>query len=196
MARTREFDTAAAIEAIAEQFWSEGYEATGIADLVEVTGVGRASLYGAFGSKRDMLLAALEFYLDARIEKMVESVEEGGLEAAKSIFRRFVAIRRAYPARAQMGCLMVNTSVELSDTDPDVMALAERFRNRHRQAFRVALASARDNGEIDGPIDEKVEIATMLVLGLFVAIRGAARLEEITVLSNAAVSLIESWRVS
>ena len=195
MARTREFDTDQAIEAIAEQFWAGGYEATGIADLVEATGVGRASLYGAFGSKHDMLLKAIDFYLVERIEKMVEPVEAGGLDAATSIFRQFAFIRETMPERAQMGCLMVNTSVELSSSDPEVAALAERFRNRHRRAFRTALTKAVESGEIVGPIEERVDIATMLVLGLFVAIRGAAPLEEVKRLSDAAVSVVQSWRV-
>ena len=195
MARTREFDTDQAIEAIAEQFWAGGYEATGIADLVEATGVGRASLYGAFGSKHDMLLKAIDFYLVERIEKMVEPVEAGGLDAASSIFRQFAFIRETMPERAQMGCLMVNASVELSSSDPEVAALAERFRDRHRRAFRTALTQAVEDGEIVGPIEDRVDIATMLVLGLFVAIRGAAPLEEVKRLSDAAASVVESWRV-
>jgi hypothetical protein len=49
MARTREFDTDKAVAAIAKTFWAGGYEATGISELVDATGVGRQSLYGAFG---------------------------------------------------------------------------------------------------------------------------------------------------
>ncbi|NUR84214.1 MAG: helix-turn-helix transcriptional regulator, partial [Nonomuraea sp.] len=62
MARTREFDTDAAVERAMDVFWSRGYAATSIQDLVEATGVGRGSLYAAFGSKEGLYEAALLRY--------------------------------------------------------------------------------------------------------------------------------------
>ncbi len=38
-------------------FWRKGYEATSIDDLVQATGINRASMYGTFGSKEGLLLA-------------------------------------------------------------------------------------------------------------------------------------------
>lgn len=63
MARTRDYDIDEVTETIALKFWADGYEATGISELVETTGVGRASLYAAFGSKREMLDASIDWYL-------------------------------------------------------------------------------------------------------------------------------------
>jgi TetR/AcrR family transcriptional repressor of nem operon len=62
MARTREFDTEAAVERAMRVFWCKGYEATSISDLVEATGVQRGSLYAAFGSKQGLYHAALDRY--------------------------------------------------------------------------------------------------------------------------------------
>ena len=196
MARTREFDTDKVIEEIAEKFWARGYEATGIADLVEATGVGRASLYGAFGSKREMLSQAIDWYMEEWIEKMVASVETGGLDGAESIFRQFAVIRATDPGRAMMGCLVVNTSVELAMSDPEIAKLAARYRARHRRAFEIALTKAVENGEIIGPIEDKVDVATMLLLGMFVTIRGGATSEEVTGLADSAVGVLESWRMN
>lgn len=180
---------------MAERFWSDGYEATGIADLVDATGVGRASLYGAFGSKRAMLLAAVDHYLLNRLEPMMEAVEAGGLDAAKSIFETLLEVRTSMPERAQLGCLAVNSSIELASADEAIADLGSRLRDRHRQAFRVALTAAAEQGEIEGPIDQKVDIVAMLVLGMFVVIRSAAPLEEVQRMTNAAIAVVESWRV-
>ncbi|MGW7238349.1 TetR/AcrR family transcriptional regulator [Streptomyces sp. NPDC054804] len=51
MARPRQFDDEEVVRAARDQFWSHGYDRTSIDDLSAVTGLGRGSLYGAFGDK-------------------------------------------------------------------------------------------------------------------------------------------------
>lgn len=60
--RPREFDEAEVLDAALRLFWAQGYERTGIADVVAATGVLRGSLYAAFGDKRGIFLAALGRY--------------------------------------------------------------------------------------------------------------------------------------
>ena len=60
MARPREFDEAAALEAATQRFWRYGYEATSVRDLSEATGLTLASLYNAFGDKRSLYRRVLE----------------------------------------------------------------------------------------------------------------------------------------
>src|SRR6201997_692427 len=52
MARPREFDEAAVLDAAIEKFWLCGYEATSVRDLAEEMDIAGASLYNAFGDKR------------------------------------------------------------------------------------------------------------------------------------------------
>ena len=54
MPRTREFDPDQALEQALGLFWQRGYADTSMEDLVEVTGVSRYGLYGAFGNKREL----------------------------------------------------------------------------------------------------------------------------------------------
>ena len=196
MARTREFDTEMAIEAIAQRFWADGYEATGITDLVEATGVVRASLYGAFGSKREMLTLAIDWYMTTRLERMVSAVEEGGLDATIAFLKSFTFARANIPEQAAMGCMVVSITGELAMTDPEMPELAGTYRERLRRAFATALSSAERDGEISGPIQHKVELAILMTLGLFVALRGGSDLEEVTRLVDSAVGVLESWRIS
>lgn len=196
MARTREFDTDSALAAIADKFWADGYEATGIADLVEVTGVGRASLYAAFGSKRGMLHRAIDRYLDTEIEELWGRVDGGGLDGAQLMFRNFAAVRAKNPERARMGCLMVNSSVELGRSDSAVVELGERYRARIHAAFRSAYEAAVASGEMaDGHVEERADLSSLLLLGCFVAIKAGAELAEVERLTARAIDLIESWRL-
>ncbi|TNM64460.1 helix-turn-helix transcriptional regulator [Streptomyces sp. NP160] len=59
MARPRSFDEAVVVDAAARCYTELGYAATSVDDLVAATGLHRGSLYGAFGSKRGLFLAAL-----------------------------------------------------------------------------------------------------------------------------------------
>ncbi|MEH3075969.1 MAG: TetR family transcriptional regulator [Quadrisphaera sp.] len=59
MARPRSFDEAVVVDAATRCFTDLGYAATSVDDLVSATGLHRGSLYGAFGSKRGLFLAAL-----------------------------------------------------------------------------------------------------------------------------------------
>lgn len=60
--RPRAFDRAAALDRATRLFWTKGYEATSIADLTDVMGIGAPSLYAAFGSKEALYAEALDHY--------------------------------------------------------------------------------------------------------------------------------------
>ena len=52
MARPREFDEAAVLDAAIDKFWLRGYEATSVRELADEMKIAGASLYNAFGDKR------------------------------------------------------------------------------------------------------------------------------------------------
>ena len=62
MARPREFDADDALERVTRVFWNRGFEHTSLDDLCAATGLGRSSLYAAFGDKRALYLKALARY--------------------------------------------------------------------------------------------------------------------------------------
>jgi AcrR family transcriptional regulator len=60
--RPRVFDREAALAAATQLFWEKGYEATSLAELTKVMGIGAPSLYAAFGSKEALYAEALDHY--------------------------------------------------------------------------------------------------------------------------------------
>ena len=62
MARPREFDVDEVLDRATELFWTRGYEATSVQELVDTLGVNRASLYATFGDKAQLFAAVLDRY--------------------------------------------------------------------------------------------------------------------------------------
>ncbi len=195
MPRPREFDTKEAIASICDQFWSDGYEATGIADLESATGLARARLYSAFGSKQGMLYEAIDFYLDTRIDVIFRQVDNSGIDGVASFFRRFAMMNAENPELSKMGCLVVNSMIEFGRSDPEVAVRSERYRERVRGAFRSALAREAEDGGLKGDLESLTELAFMMLMGLYVTVKGGAPLEEIERLCGIAIEVVESWRV-
>lgn len=64
MGRRRSFDVDEAVAAAADLFARRAYDGVSIDDLVTRLGVHRNSLYGVFGSKRGLYLAALRRHIE------------------------------------------------------------------------------------------------------------------------------------
>ncbi len=193
MARPREFDTNAAIASICDRFWAAGYEATGISDLEEATGLARARLYGAFGSKREMLCDAMDFYLESRVDVLFRRVDDSGLAGVVNFFRTFAMIVAERPEQAEMGCLVVNSMIEFGQSDPEVVVRADRYRDRVRGAFRSALTREAEDGGLNGNVEVLTDLAFMMLMGLYVSVKGGASVGEVERLCGVAVGVVEGW---
>lgn len=68
MARPRSFDPAVVVRQARDAFVAGGYRGTSVDDLLTATGLSRASLYQAFGSKRGLFLAALSESTDHAVD--------------------------------------------------------------------------------------------------------------------------------
>ncbi len=68
MPRPREFDEGAVVAAARDEFWTRGYAATSVDDLTTVTGLGKGSLYGAFGDKHGLFVRALDDYVTSAVD--------------------------------------------------------------------------------------------------------------------------------
>src|SRR5260370_11555848 len=66
----RSFETEAAVERAMGVFWSRGYHATALPDLLRATKLSRGSLYAAFGDKHALFLRALDRYIADALARM------------------------------------------------------------------------------------------------------------------------------
>jgi TetR/AcrR family transcriptional repressor of nem operon len=152
MARTREFDPTAALDQAMVLFWERGFGDTSMEDLVESTGVSRYGIYGTFGNKRELFIAALQLYADQI------SREHPGLftpEATRTDIEDFMAgiVSRAAGPKGQKGCMICNTAIEVAPHDPAIAGAVRDLFDRMAGAFATAIT----NGQIDGDIDPNLD---------------------------------------
>ena len=116
MARPREFDEAAVLDAAMQCFWTRGFESTSIKDLIGKTGLTAASLYNAYGDKRAMFRTALDHYIEKSIGVRLQRSEAlPPREAIRTFFDDI--LRRSLRDREHKGCMIVNSALEVAPHD-------------------------------------------------------------------------------
>jgi TetR/AcrR family transcriptional regulator, transcriptional repressor for nem operon len=161
--RIREFDTDAAIEAALASFRATGYEGTSIQALVEATGVGRGSLYAAFGSKEGLYLQALDRYRENYADPLIAllGTEAPALELIREILVGLVD--EIVRDDRRLACLIVSAATERIHQDSQVASRVRTTTQSLEDAFTQLLTTAQANGEI-GPADDPRGLARLLVM--------------------------------
>ncbi len=148
MARTKAFDPDEVLDSAMHLFWRQGYEATSIHDLVDATGINRASMYASFGGKEALFAAALDRYVD-RISRDRLALLSAEGSARKALERYFNAlIRFSIGEGRDLGCLLTNTAVEAAARSPDLDAKLSDAFDRVEKALREVARRGQSNGEI------------------------------------------------
>ncbi|MET8562723.1 TetR family transcriptional regulator C-terminal domain-containing protein [Streptomyces flaveolus] len=148
MGRPRNFDENQVLDSVREQFWNSGYAATSVQDLMGVTGLGKGSLYGAFGDKRRLFLQVLDSYRDEQLNG-VRSILTGPGTAMERLTRLLEGAAEGFAEDPRRGCFLVNSTSELHSQDPDV---ASRARTTYQAVEDLLVACARE-AQNEGAVD-------------------------------------------
>jgi TetR/AcrR family transcriptional repressor of nem operon len=177
MARLKAFDEDRAIDLAVDCFWARGYEATSVRDLSEAMGIGGASLYNAYGDKRELFARALERYANRSMRERVARIE--ARSAPRAAIEAFLAeiVDRSVKDPDCKGCLLVNTALDVAPHDPEIGGLVEGYLGEIRAFFRRNLEAAQRAREVSKGIDAETVSAHLLgvVLGIRVLARTGAR---------------------
>lgn len=164
MARPREFDPEHALEQATQAFWAKGFENTSLDELCEATGLGRSSLYAAFGDKRALYLRALERYEEATAARIAAALAVRPIrQAVERFLQGMVDDIVAGPGRR--GCFIGNCAAELARGDKVTAARVRRSLGRIEGLFRDALLRAQARGELPRTADAEA-LARFLVSGI------------------------------
>ena len=155
MARHKEFDRDEALQRAMEVFWSRGYEAASIRDLVEHMGINRQSLYDTFGDKHALYLQALDRYQEVETRKVFELLER--TPSVKKALRQLFGevVQGALCKGPRRGCFMGNAMSELAGRCEATAARTSRNTAALEGAFFRALSRAKKDGELKSVNDPR-----------------------------------------
>tara|TARA_R110002049_G_scaffold9705_5_gene48770 strand:+ start:5739 stop:6326 length:588 start_codon:yes stop_codon:yes gene_type:complete len=148
MARSPEFDRTRALEAAMKLFWTRGYTATSLPDLLETMGIARSSFYSSFGNKRELFMECLELFGDRTLAIVEEDAKRLSPTALPRAFFEATLLEPSQ-RRARQGCMLVNTVLELADTDAALNRLAAHKLDSIEAAFARAFQLAQQSGQLD-----------------------------------------------
>ncbi|HVY98537.1 MAG TPA: TetR/AcrR family transcriptional regulator [Dongiaceae bacterium] len=147
MARPREFDEAAAMNAAIRRFWAKGYEATSVRDLADDMGITCASLYNAFGDKRTLYRKALDHYVENGLGERLRRYQR--LAPRKAIATFFAdSVTRSLDDPARRGCMLVNAALDVAPHDPELRRAVSDVLARIESFFRRCIAGGQKDGSI------------------------------------------------
>ncbi len=172
MARPREFDEDAVLDAVVRCFWTRGYEATSIRHLIENTGLTGASIYNAFGDKRALYQRALEHYVEGSIGERMTRCQAMEARAAIEVFLNEI-VKRSLDDQQHRGCMLVNAALDVTPRDPDFQTVVASVFSRIEAFFLRCIRRGQADGSI-GTMFNAEDLARHL-LGVLMGVRVLAR---------------------
>jgi TetR/AcrR family transcriptional regulator, transcriptional repressor for nem operon len=163
--RPREFDERQALARAQDVFWTRGYEATSVQDLVDALAVQRGSLYGAFGDKRSLYLKAVSLYARENRARLEAALETGPvLPTLQRMLAQPDTLTGAPASAAPRGCLLGNTTARLVSGDEAARALVAAAFEGFIDVVAAALRRGQAAGEISAAAAPEVQAQLLLLL--------------------------------
>lgn len=153
MARSKEYDEDEVLRKAMVLFWTQGYEKTSMQDLVTHMGIHRRSMYDTFGDKHALFMKALERY-DEIIETSI-NLQVKQLDSVKKAIRHLFEMAILKNEKEPIGCLTVNTAVELSLHDEEVAEKVVKSFSKTENLLYELLLCGQKSGEISNHHDAK-----------------------------------------
>lgn len=166
--RSAEFDREKVLSGAINAFIAKGYNKTSMQDLKVATGLHPGSIYGAFKSKKGLMLAAIKQYETDKNQtfktffagktRLTDGILEYLLDTVKDI--------RSTKPDVQKACLIQKALTELNDNEPEIEAALRQSLSGWQGAFTDIFQQARENGEIDDArtLEQRTQ---SLVIGIF-----------------------------
>lgn len=171
MARPREFDADAVLDSAIGVFREHGFEGSSAQMLVDAMGIGRQSLYAAFGDKWQLYRSAVRRYGMGECSAHFEMLRRGAraIDGIDAMMRRVVET-------ADQPCLGVGSICEFGASRPDLTEVHAPLARVLRETVAGRIRDAQREGDVASGLDPDT-IADFLIAniaGIRIAGRGGA----------------------
>jgi TetR/AcrR family transcriptional regulator, transcriptional repressor for nem operon len=146
------YDNKDVLEKAQKVFWTKGFTATSLEDILTAMGMGSGSFYNAFkGGKKELFRKAINQRREAFREfETALNQSDAPMELIKDFFR---SIARTDRETHLQGCIIVNTVVEMASLDKDLEEEAVTILKEVEQLYTKAIRRAQKNGTMQNQTD-------------------------------------------
>jgi TetR/AcrR family transcriptional regulator, transcriptional repressor for nem operon len=191
MARPREFDDESVLNLIADVFTTHGYSGTSMSMLSQATGMGKQSLYNAFGDKEALYIQAIDCAV-ARFGKSLAGMEKAasGRAAIEIFFSVLVGACASFDP-AQNNCILSSGLLEGIEEN----AISEKLEIAW-EGNQKFLRNLIERGQADGSIradmneDDLADILMTLMSGLRVSARVIKRKSQLQMMTQQVLQIL------
>lgn len=171
--RPREFDREKVLAKARDAFWSRGYEAVSMADLVETMGIASARIYAAFGSKEALFREAVELYAAEEgsfAERAMAEEPTASLAIERSVTE---AIENCTRKDRPAGCMVVSAATNCTAENGNVQEFLADYRRKRRDVLMARLKRAVTDGELrpDTDVGALADHYAAILIGIAVQAR-------------------------
>jgi AcrR family transcriptional regulator len=123
-------------------------------DILVATGLGKGSLYGAFGDKHRLFLRVFDDYCTAVTEKTCRALDGPDAGAYRRLRSHMLAVADATAADVCLrGCLLAKGTAELAAQDPAVAARGRQTFDALKELIASCVAGAQRAGDLKPDAD-------------------------------------------
>ena len=124
-------------------FWSKGYEATSLADLITAMNISKSSFYQTFENKHQLFQNCINYYHDRFISDLIDSLKKAktGSTFIEDTFMSMA--EKARPKSDRRGCLILNCVSEFAQKDPVISKIITKSIQQMTDVFLSAVKRAQ-----------------------------------------------------
>jgi len=190
--RPRAYDADQALDRALGTFWDQGFAATSLDELSAATGMNRPSLYGAFGDKQALYMAAFERYRAAAMAGLAQAMDDRALrEGLARVYGAALSLYLSGDAGAR-GCFMIGTAATEAVGRPPVRAALAAALADIDAAFAARFRRAVETGELPAGRDPArlARMAAAVLHSMAVRARAGATRDDLEPFAADAIDLI------
>lgn len=162
MGRSKEFDPTLVLHKAMEVFGQYGYEGASLQNLLDELGIARQSLYDTYGTKKDLFISAVKYYVNEKTAAVISYLERPGSvkESIADIFHGVAATLNDELRRKE--CFIMHSAIAQVPHDPEITEFLKKDIARLEQAFYEALVRAENQNELSNGHGDLLALARYL----------------------------------
>ena len=179
------------IKQAATVFNQKGYAGSSIADIMQATGLKKGGIYNHFKSKDELALAAFDYAVSIMSQKTWNAMKTK--RSAKDRLQALVSSYLIYTEASPIigGCPILNTAIEVDDTDSPLRDRALSAINSWRNLIVRIIHKGIKKGEVPTTVSADT-VATIIICNIEGAIM-MSQLEKNPVHLERAIAHLQSY---